>query len=324
MDSFARRVDYLRISVTDRCNLRCRYCAPAMPPPLDTDELLSLEEIYRLIRIGTGLGIRKVRLTGGEPLCRKGLDGLIRQVRTNSAIEDISLTTNATLLAGQAAALKEAGLGRINISLDTLDREKFTELTGADQFDRVWDGIMTATRMGFNPVKINTVVMRGFNDDEIEKLAELSLRYPFHLRFIEYMPIGTDPRTAKQYFLSIDAIRRHLGRLGTLVSIERSRLDGPARRYRFEGAPGEIGLIGSMSCHFCATCNRLRLTADGYLRPCLLADEQVDVKTPMRAGASDAVLASLFVRTIQQKHSEHRMSFSGDRKLRTKMVSIGG
>ena len=249
---------------------------------------------------------------------------MIRQVRTNSAIEDISLTTNATLLAGQAAALKEAGLGRINISLDTLDREKFTELTGADQFDRVWDGIMTATRMGFNPVKINTVVMRGFNDDDIEKLAELSLRYPFHLRFIEYMPIGTDPQTAKQYFLSIDDMRRHLSRLGTLVAIERSRLDGPARRYRFEGAPGEIGLIGSMSSHFCATCNRLRLTADGYLRPCLLADEQVDVKTPMRAGASDAVLASLFVRTIQQKHREHQMSFNGDRKLRTKMVSIGG
>jgi cyclic pyranopterin phosphate synthase len=324
VDTFARRVNYLRISVTDRCNLRCRYCAPSMPPPLDRDELLSLDEISRLVRIGVGLGINKVRLTGGEPLCRRGLAGFIQQLRRFAAIEDISLTTNGTMLADQAGELKNAGLRRINISLDTLDRDKFARLTGADRFDNVWDGIMTAAQMGFNPLKINTVVMNGFNDDEIEKLADLSMRYPFHIRFIEYMPIGTDPHTAERYFLSIADMRDRLKRLGPLIPIASTRLDGPAQRYRFEGAPGEVGLIGSMSSHFCGSCNRLRLTADGYLRPCLLANDQVDVKTPMRSGASDDVLASLFVRTIRQKKGEHRMSFSGDQKLRRKMVSIGG
>jgi cyclic pyranopterin phosphate synthase len=324
IDTHARRADYLRISVTDRCNLRCCYCAPTMPPSLESDELLTLEEIHRLIRIGAGLGIRKIRFTGGEPLCRKGLDGLIRRVRRTSAIADIAMTTKGTLLSDQAAALKRAGLRRINVSLDTLERDKFRELTGADRFQSVWRGIMAAAEMGYYPVKINTVVMKGFNDDEIEALAGLSRDYPFHVRFIEYMPIGTEPRAARRRFFSIAQIRERLNRLGSLLPIARSAVDGPARRFRFEGAPGEIGLIGSMSSHFCDSCNRLRLTADGHLRPCLLSDEQVDVKTPMRAGVSDTVLASLFIRTIERKKEAHGMSFSGDRKLQTKMVSIGG
>ncbi len=324
IDTFSRQVNYLRISVTDRCNLRCRYCAPSMPPPMISDELLTLDEIDRLVRIGVGLGIRKIRFTGGEPLCRKGLCGLIQQVRAESGVDDISLTTNGTMLAKQAGALKQAGLRRINLSLDTLERDRFHLLTGVDRFDDVWNGIVSASRMGFHPIKINTVVMKGFNDDEIERLAELSMRFPFHIRFIEYMPLGTDPQVARQHFVSIAEIRRRLDRLGQLVPIARSKTDGPARRYRFEGAPGEIGLIGSMTSHFCGSCNRLRLTADGFLRPCLLADEQVDLKTSMRAGASDMHLSSLFIRTIQKKKGEHRMSFSGSRRLQTKMVSIGG
>jgi cyclic pyranopterin phosphate synthase len=295
-----------------------------MPPPLARGELLSLEEIFRLVRIGEGLGIKKIRLTGGEPLCRPGLDGLIRQILSDTVVEDISLTTNGTLLADQAADLKAAGIGRINISLDTLDRGKFARLTGFDRFDRMWDGLMSAVQMGFAPIKINTVVMKGFNDDEIVTLAELAVRYPFHVRFIEYMPIGTDPHAAERHFLPISEIRQRLERLGPLEPLPRSSLDGPASRYRLNGTPGEIGLIGSMSRHFCAACNRLRLTADGMLRPCLLADDQVDVKTPLRSGASDEDLASLFVRTIRMKKGEHRMSFDGERRLHTKMVSIGG
>jgi cyclic pyranopterin phosphate synthase len=324
IDTHARRANYLRISITDRCNLRCRYCAPTKPPSLESDELLTLKEIHRLVRIGAGLGISKIRFTGGEPLCRKGLDDLISRVRRTSAIVDISVTTNGTLLSDQAAALKRAGLRRINFSLDTLDSDKFRELTGADRFQSVWRGIMAAAEMGFDPVKINAVVMKGFNDDELEALAGLSRDYPFHVRFIEYMPIGTAPRAARRRFLPIAQIRERLNRLGTLLPIARSAVDGPARRFRYEGAPGEIGLIGSMSSHFCGSCNRLRLTADGHLRPCLLSDEQIDVKAPMRTGASDMVLASLFVRTLQRKKEAHRMSFSGDRKLQTKMVSIGG
>ncbi len=324
VDSFQRQISYLRLSVTDRCNLRCRYCAPAMPQPKAMQQLLTLEEMHRLVRIGTSLGIAKVRLTGGEPLCRKDLSVLIDELSHMPRIKDISMTTNGTLLSRHARQLKSAGLRRINISLDTLDRSKFHQLTGADQFEDVWKGIMTAAEEGFEPIKINTVVMKGFNDGELEQMARLAMRYPFHIRFIEYMPIGTDPFRARNLFIPVADIKKRLRRMGKLLPVAGDSIDGPAQRFRFEGAPGEIGLIGSMSTHFCALCNRLRLTADGYLRACLLADDQVDVITPMRRGASDKSLEALFVRTISQKKAEHRMSFISERRLQTKMVSIGG
>ncbi len=324
VDAFQRRVTYLRLSVTDRCNLRCRYCAPSMPVPLEKKKLLSLEEMLRLVRIGVGLGIGKVRLTGGEPLCRQGLSGFIRKLNRLPGLEDVSLTTNGTLLTDRLDALKDAGLRRINISLDTLDRQKYHQLTGADRFDEVWRGIMAAADAGMHPIKINTVVMKDFNDDEIEAMADLAMRFPFHIRFIEYMPIGTDPWDARQYFYGMDDIKARLNRMGELRPITAKFSDGPALRYGFAGSPGEIGLIGSMSHHFCGSCNRLRLTADGRLRPCLLADDQVDVKKVLRAGCSDEALASLFIRTIGQKNGQHRLQFSSDRRLQTKMVSIGG
>lgn len=324
IDRFNRQVSYLRISVTDRCNLKCRYCAPSLPKPLEAEKLLTLAEMHRLAGIGADLGIRKVRLTGGEPLCRKGLVQFIEALSGIPQLEDISLTTNGTLLTRYARQLKNAGVGRINISLDTLDRLKYQRLTGADQFDTVWRGIMQVAELELRPVKINVVVMKGFNDDELEQMARLSMRYPFHVRFIEYMPIGTDPVQARNYFLSVARMRQRLGRIAPLLPVAGTRRDGPAQRYRFAGAPGEIGLIGSMSAHFCDACNRLRLTADGHLRPCLLSEETVDVMTPMRDGASDIALAARFLQALRLKRGKHRMDFTRDQVLPTKMVSIGG
>jgi cyclic pyranopterin phosphate synthase len=295
-----------------------------MPKPANFSELLTWEEIFRLVRIGVDLGINKVRLTGGEPLCRKGLVDFIEKLYRFAQLKDISLTTNGTLLEQHAAKLKQAGLKRINISLDTLDRLKYKSLTGVDYFDAVWQGILYVAQLGFDPIKINMVVMKGVNDDELEEMARLSMRFPFHIRFIEYMPIGTDPLEACNHFMSIAQMQERLNRLAPLSPIGNTGLDGPARRFRFENAPGEIGLIGSMSAHFCSTCNRLRLTANGNLRPCLLADESVNVLIPLRAGATDEDIAAYFKQTIKQKRSKHLMGFTRDRVLQTKMVSIGG
>jgi cyclic pyranopterin phosphate synthase len=325
LDSFQRKVNYLRISITDKCNLRCRYCAPARAKALREPQLLSLQEIYRLVRIAVDLGITKVRLTGGEPLCRKGVGGLIGAISALPQIDDISVTTNATLLlAHRAEALKNAGLNRINISLDTLDREKYLRLTGADRFDDVWSGLMTALQTGFAPIKINMVVMRGVNDDEIEAMARLAETYPFHVRFIEYMPIGTDPLQARGYFVPVAEIEARLRQMGRLLPVASADDGGPARRFRFVDAPGEVGWIGSMSTHFCRSCNRIRLTADGHLRACLLAEDQVNVVTPLRSGASDETIAACFRQAIRGKRRQHQMDFSRDRMLQTQMVSIGG
>ncbi len=277
-----------------------------------------------MVRIGMGLGITKVRVTGGEPLLRRGVIAFIESLCRLPGLEDVSLTSNGTLLAGVAAQLKAAGVKRLNISLDTLDPRKFNLLTGADLFASVWQGIMAALACGFEPVKINVVVMKGFNDDEIEALGALALEFPVHVRFIEYMPIGTDPVAARQYFLPMEEVEGRLRRLGEMVPVARERRDGPARRFHIAGAKGEIGLIGSMSSHFCRSCNRIRLTATGGLRPCLLADEQIEILEPLRQGASDEEIASLYIRALAAKRDEHRLSFSGERPLQAKMVSIGG
>ncbi len=323
-DIHHRKVDYLRLSVTDRCNLSCRYCAPSLPKPVNPGQILSFEEMERLVTIGVGLGITKVRLTGGEPLFRRGIVDFIGRISGIDGLRDISLTTNGTLLFEMAEDLKDAGVKRINISLDTLEREKFREMAGRDRFEEVWKGIMRAHELGFDPVKINVVVMKGFNDCEISRLSALSMDYPFHVRFIEYMPIGTDPSRARDRFLPVEEIRKRVAENGRLIPVDRQGADGPAKRYRIEGAMGEVGFIGSMSRHFCESCNRLRLTSRGALRPCLLADKQVDVITALRGGASDDELGSLFVRALRHKKGAHGLSFAGDRILKTKMVSIGG
>jgi len=324
IDSFHRPVNYLRISVTDRCNLRCRYCAPSMPKPLKKNNILSFEEMYTLVCAGVKLGITKVRLTGGEPLFRRGITDFINRLNHLAGINDISLTTNGTLLADKINSLKQAGLKTINISLDTLNKDKFKHLTGADLFPQVQKGIMQAYESGFEPVKINMVVMKGFNDNEIEDMAKLALKYPFHIRFIEYMPIGTDPFLAEKHFLPVSEIKNRLGSLGNLIPVSSEKTGGPAARYRIENSPGEVGFIGSMSTHFCSTCNRIRLTSGGYLRPCLLSEEQVDIMTPLRNGAKDNDIQALFIRALSKKRDKHKLNFSGNQILPTKMVSIGG
>ena len=324
MDRSRRPINYLRISVTDRCNLRCRYCAPAEPKRIERENLLTLEEIHRLVRIAAGLGINKIRLTGGEPLVRKGITELIERLGRIEEIHDIALTTNGTLLSQFGRQLREAGLKRLNISLDTLDPARFRTMTGFDRFDKVWQGILLSEELGFHPIKINTVVMKGFNDDEVQKLAALTLKYPFHIRFIEYMPIGTRPDQAHQYSVSIAQIRNELEKTGKLLPVQHTRGDGPAVRFRYEGAPGEIGLIGSMTAHFCSQCNRLRLTSTGHLRPCLLSDDQVNVIDALRRGAGDDEIRQIFLDVVARKRPEHGLSFQCGQALQSQMVSIGG
>ncbi len=324
VDSFQRTVNYLRVSVTDRCNLRCRYCMTSHTRWLPKGAILTLEEIERLVAIGVELGITKVRLTGGEPLCRKGIVDLIARLSRLEGLQDLTLTTNGTLLTQKAEALKAAGLRRINISLDTMDAAGFYQITGLNLLDTVWQGITQAAAVGFNPIKINCVVMRGSNEDQIVPLAQLTRRQPFHVRFIEYMPIGVDTLSAQDRFVSMAEVQQRLEQLGPLVPLPSQNGDGPARRFRFEDAPGEVGFIGSMSEHFCSRCNRLRLTADGHLRPCLLADDQVAVMGALRGGAGDEEIAALFARALAMKRGEHRLSFGGDCRLRTQMTDIGG
>ncbi len=323
-DKFHRRVNYLRVSVTDRCNLRCRYCITGPTCWLPKGGILTLEEIERVVRIGVGLGITKVRLTGGEPLVRKGVVDLIHNISKIDGLQDLALTTNGTLLAKNAQRLKDAGLRRVNISLDTMDADGFKRITGLDLLKTVWDGIEKAANVGFDPIKINCVVMRGSNDDQIEPLAELSRRQPFHIRFIEYMPIGIDPNGTKRHFMPMSEIRECVERRGPLIDVAPDKNDGPARRFRFEGAKGEIGLIGSMSSHFCSRCNRIRLTADGHLRPCLLADDQVNLINILRNGASEKDIVDLFIKALSMKKGDHRLTFSGSCTLRSKMTGIGG
>ncbi len=325
IDNFNRNLNYLRVSITDRCNLRCVYCVPSRDniPRLPHAQILRYEEIIRIIRIGVKLGITKIRITGGEPLVRKGIYDFLKEINKIEGIEDLSLTTNGVLLHDNLEKLKDAGIKRLNFSLDTLNRQRYEKITGCDVFVRVWKAIAKAHDAGFSPIKINTVVMKGVNDDELTQIAGLSFSHPFHMRFIEYMPIGIEhPDRGKQ--LLAPEIMNILSGLGKLIPIEHGKNDGPAERYRFENAKGEIGIIRPLSHHFCGQCNRLRLTASGGLRPCLLSDRQEDIKGPLRNGASDRELMKIFLQAVKFKPLEHKVGIFGGEKVTTSMSSIGG
>jgi cyclic pyranopterin phosphate synthase len=324
IDACNRRLNYLRISVTDRCNLRCAYCLPCDDlPRLAHEEVLRYEEILRIVRVGVRLGISKVRVTGGEPLVRKGVLGFLTALARMPQIKDLSLTTNGVRLAQHLDALQAAGVARINISLDTLKPERYRRITGVDAFDTVWAAVRAAHARGFRPIKLNVVALNGINDDELVDLARLSLEYPFHVRFIEFMPIGQS-RIEKRPPLLMTEIQERISGLGRLVPVERSEMDGPAHRYRFEGAPGEIGFIPAISHQFCRRCNRLRLTASGQLRPCLLSDRQEDLKGPLRRGCSDADLAEIFFNATRHKPSDHNLAVGEPAHVCCQMRSIGG
>lgn len=326
VDRYGRKITYLRISVTDRCNLRCVYC---MPPAGVTwqphQDILHYEEIAQVVRLSAANGVNEIRLTGGEPLVRKNLADLVRLISAVPGIEDISLTTNGVLLLEQIDGLADAGLKRINISLDTLLPEKFARITRGGRFERVWEGLEKAEALGVAPIKLNVVAMRGVNDDELPALARLSLEKSWHVRFIEIMPVknqapwGPGFPKPEDTYLSIGDMLHLLAPLG-LQPVENGVGSGPAREYAIPGARGRIGFISPLGEKFCEKCNRLRLTADGNLRPCLLHDVEVPIRDALRRGED---LSPYFAQALALKPLAHELNLSVSPSARC-MMQIGG
>ncbi len=305
-DSWQRQINYLRISVTDRCNLNCIYCSVGEILPLRHEDILSYEEIEKVVRAAAEMGINKVRLTGGEPLVRPDFCKLIRIIARIDGIDDISLTSNGILLGRYAEELKEAGLKRVNISLDTLKRERFKKITGRDKLKEVLAGIEAAHKAGLEPVKINMVVLQGINDDEVVDFARKSIDEGWHVRYIEFMPIGT-PNGEVSGMVATQEIKERIRVLGKLEPYAGPEGNGPARYYRFPDARGTVGFITPMTEHFCHTCNRLRMTSDGNLRPCLLAEDEVNIKEALRNGVSTNGLKRLIQQAVNMKRKEHNL-----------------
>jgi len=322
IDDYNRVIDYIRISITDRCNLRCRYCIDGDFPFMPHTEILSYEEIIRFVRICASMGVQKVRLTGGEPLTRKGLPYLLKELKGIEGITDMSLTTNAVLLADKIDELKEAGLKRVNISLDTLRKDRFAWITCIDAFDRVIESIKKASYSGLKPIKINTVIIKGFNDDEILDFVRIARKWDHEIRFIEFMPFGdtslwksTDIITSKQIE---DIIRQ---KFELIPSLGTGR--GPAKVYDIAGGSGRIGFISPVSSHICAECNRIRLTASGMIRPCLFSDVEYDVKSLLRSGANDEAIKA-FVRDVVKVKPERKLEMGSIKKCQRTLRNIGG
>ena len=322
-DSFQRPINYLRISVTDRCNLRCVYCMPAAGiTQMAHYDILSYEEIITLVKAAAELGINKVRLTGGEPLVRAGLSDLVRMLADIETIDDISLTTNGTLLAKYAADLKDAGLMRVNVSLDSLQPERFRQITRCGDLEDTLQGIEAAGAAGLNPVKINMVVMAGVNDDELPDFARKTIDDGWHVRFIEQMPVNGEEPAASRLF-SVSEMRKRIESLGALEPWKVDVGNGPAKYFRLPGAKGTIGFITPVTEHFCYQCNRLRLTADGKLRLCLLNEDEIDLKEPLRSGASVAELKTIIQNAIAKKPKSHHLAPGNAHKGRP-FSQVGG
>ena len=324
-DDFGRAINYLRVSVTDRCNLRCVYCMPEEGVRARAHgEILRYEDLSRIIGAAADLGISKVRITGGEPLARLDLAAFVAMVAATPGIDDLSMTTNGTLLARHAASLARAGLHRINVSLDTLKPDRFERITRRGRLDDVWAGLEAAAREGLTPIKINVVVVRGLNDDEVVDFARRTRTEGWHVRFIELMPIGANVAWAGDGVVPIPEMRTRIEEAeGPLEAVHGPRGNGPARYHRLDGAEGTGGFIGAMSDHFCSGCNRLRLTADGRLRPCLMSDQEIDLRAPLRAGAGDDRLRDLLAEAIHLKPQRHHLAEAQSPRDRT-MAEIGG
>lgn len=325
VDSFGRHINYLRISVTDRCNLRCRYCMPEEGVEnLGHGNILSLEDLARLARAAAQVGIRKVRLTGGEPLVRRNLTGLVECIADIPEIDDIAITTNGLLFPAMAEELKAAGLKRVNISMDTLIEERFAYITRRGGLTSVRKAVFKALELEMHPVKINVVVIRGFNDDEISNFARLAYEYPLHIRFIEFMPVGDLLFWEPDRMMSSDEIRLLLQNDYELTPEKAVEGNGPARYYHITGGEGSLGFISPMSHQFCSECNRLRLTADGKLRGCLYEKQEVDLKEALKRGAADDELQELFLTAIKSKPARHNMNSGWGQLNYRKMYQIGG
>ncbi len=322
-DSFNRPIDYLRISVTDRCDLRCIYCmSPDGVRLMPVDALLTYEEICRVVQAAAELGISKIRITGGEPLIRSGLSKLIEMVAHIDGIDDISLTTNGTLLKRYAAELRQAGLQRVNVSLDTLKPDKFELITRRDGLGDVLEGIEAARSVGLSPVKLNMVAMAGVNDDELLDFAAKTINEEWHVRFIELMPLNGESAITSQ-FVSASDIRQRLEVLGRLEPCLPDVGNGPAKYFRFPQAKGTVGFITPVSEHFCFKCNRLRLTCDGKLRLCLFSADEVDLKQPLRSGISSAGLKRLIEEAVANKPQRHHIA-EGDIPKDRPFSQVGG
>ncbi|MCF8056175.1 MAG: GTP 3',8-cyclase MoaA [Desulfocapsa sp.] len=329
VDMFSRTISYLRLSLTDRCNLRCMYCMPLDSKGglqvLKHEDLLSYEELLRIVGLVVPMGMNKIRLTGGEPLVRKGVMGFIAALSQIDGLDEIRLTTNGVLLKEKAAGLYAAGIRKLNISLDTLRPERFKKITGLDLFDQVWQGIEAAVEFGFD-VKLNVVAMRDINDDELIDFAGLAVDKPYQIRFIEFMPVGRDSSWDKNTYISSSELKERIGAMGTLEPLPGCRLDGPARMYSLtaaDGATGRVGFISPISHHFCDTCNRLRLTSAGRLRACLLHDREADLKALLRSGGTDDEIRALIKQTILDKPKGHTLA-ENQAACSGQMSRIGG
>lgn len=321
-DSHSRIIDYLRVSITDRCNLRCLYCVPDRGLPfLPRSEILTYEEILRVIRISCGLGVKKVRVTGGEPLARKNVQGLLRKIASIRELEDVSVTTNGILLGKYARHLYDAGVRRINVSLDSLKADRFRRITRGGDLNLVLKGIAEASRLGISPIRINMVPMKGVNDDEIADFAGLTVTTDYQVRFIELMPFGPSFYSTDHRMSSSEVMDR-VSVLGEPVPLPHVQMAGPANYYRLPGAPGTIGFISPISDHFCNACNRLRVTADGKLRPCLFSETEIDLRAALRRGCDDGEIGRLILLAVEAKPRGHGC---GDaEKLKRPMSRIGG
>lgn len=325
VDSFGRRHTDLRVSVTDRCNLRCSYCMPLEVAFKPREELLSYEEITRAVAVATQLGIRTVRLTGGEPLVRAELDRLVRQLVAIPGLDEVALTTNGLLLAEQAERLARAGLTRLNVSLDSLDAERFEQIARRPGLQRVLEGLAIARRCGFQAIRVNAVSIRGLTEAEIVPLARFCREQDFHLRFIEFMPLDADDGWAEESVLSGAEVRQILAAAcGPLESLPAKDPGQPAVDYRYADGGGLVGFINPVSQPFCDRCDRLRLTADGQFRNCLFSTSEWDARAILRDGGNDDDLARLLVDCVQAKRAAHGIGSVGFKRPARAMYQIGG
>jgi GTP 3',8-cyclase len=324
-DGFSRPITYLRVSVTDKCNLRCVYCMPDSGLPwLQRSELLAYEEIVEIVRAAAAVGVRSIRLTGGEPLVRRDLHRLVAAIAAIDGIDDVALSTNALLLAEQLDALVAAGLRRVNVSLDTLRPDRFEAIARRPGLEKVLTGIEAALAAGLAPVKVNCVVMRGRNDDEIHAFAALTRERPVFVRFIEVMPVHENLDLQRDAYISSGEILERVAAIGELYSVAGPGGNGPARYFAFAGAPGAVGVISPLSHDYCERCNRVRLTADGRLRLCLFGDHAMDLRTPLRQGATTEMLAELLRSAMLIKPERHHLRL-GEASSRMRAFSeIGG
>ena len=332
VDSFGRKITYFRVSITDRCNYRCIYCQSEKQFEfIPHQEILRYEEIVEIVEEAVKLGITKVRITGGEPLAREGITDFIRQLREINKLEDISLTTNGFFLSEYAEKLKDAGLTRVNISLDSLQERKYNRITRGGSLEKVLKGIDFALKADLLPIKINTVLIRGINDDEVEDFVRLTLERPLNIRFIEFMPSGEESKdNYRDKFISVLEIKESLVEKYSFKPVDINSGNGPANYYKIKGAKGTIGFITALSQHFCETCNRIRLTSEGKLRPCLFSNKEVDIKQAIRnAKTDDKIIRSKIIRNnireaVSIKPEGHKLNEKFSNRDSFKMSKIGG